>query len=104
VDWVHRAAGGESDAEFAADLIAEHSRDLKHLESGSFQLWIGESHALASAVAYGHLPGFACGQRHPERVTLPLSYQEESVQIVRERLATAGIRLAVVLRAALGGH
>jgi hypothetical protein len=26
------------------------------------------------------------------------------VQIVRERLATAGIRLAVVLRAALGGH
>jgi hypothetical protein len=102
VDFVRDAVGGESEKEFAADRVAEHARDLKRIEAGSFTTWIGESHAIARDFAYGQLPGFACGQRLNDPVMLSSHYRNEAPRIVTERLADAGIRLAAILRATLG--
>jgi hypothetical protein len=103
VDFVRSAVQGESESEFAADLIAEHARDLKKIESGLPAQWMAESHTIAVQFAYGRLPGFACGSVYEGPIVLPEAYRAEAARIVRERLADAGIRLAVVLRAALGG-
>jgi len=102
VDFVRDAVGNESEKEFAADRVAEHARDLRRIEAGSFSAWIGESHAIAREFAYGQLPGRACGQRLNDPVVLPSHYRDEAPRIVTERLADAGIRLAAVLRATLG--
>lgn len=102
VDFVRAAVGDESEKEFAADRVAEHGRDLRRIEAGSFTAWIAESHRLARDFAYGQLPGFACGVRLREPVVLSPHYREEAPRIVSERLALAGIRLAAVLRASLG--
>ena len=102
VDFVRDAVGGESEKEFAADRVAEHARDLKRIEAGTFTTWIGESHAIARDFAYGQLPGFACGQRLNDPVMLSSRYRNEAPRIVTERLADAGIRLAAILRATLG--
>ncbi len=101
VDLVRRAAGGASNAEFAADLLAGHSHDLKSLEVGTFQDWLAESHGVARRVVYGHLRGIACGHPPADPLQLSAEYQAEGARLVRERLALAGIRLAAVLRAAL---
>lgn len=103
VDFVRRAVGRESETEFAADLLAEHARDLTRIESGTPEQWMAESHGLAEHVVYGRLPGFACGQTAAEPVVLTETYREAAIRTVREQLAAAGIRLAVVLRAALAG-
>jgi S1/P1 Nuclease len=101
VDFVRRTARHASPAELASRLIAEHRADRSRIEAGTPADWMAESHAIARDFAYGQLPGFACGERGPRSVALPERYQVEATRIVRERLADAGIRLAVVLRAAL---
>jgi hypothetical protein len=103
VELVRRAADSASNAQFAAELIAEHRRDRSRIESGTFQDWINESNNLARRVAYGHLPGFSCGHSvgDDEPVELPIAYGIEGANLVRERLAVAGFRLAAVLRDAL---
>lgn len=103
VDFVRRAVHGETDAQFVANLIAEHSLDRRRIEAGTPADWMAESHRIAQDFAYGRLPGFACGHRYVAPIELSSGYREEATRIVRERLADAGIRLAVVLQAALEG-
>ena len=101
VDFVKRAARGEREAEFAAELIAEFGADRARIAAGDFTAWRTESHALASRYAYGELPAFACGVREPESIALPREYLDDAARIVREQLARAGIRLAAVLNQTL---
>jgi len=102
VDFVRDAVRRASVPEFSANLIAEHGREFNRIEAGSFDGWIAESHAVAARVAYGHLPGFACGLKPQGTLFLPREYRQEAVQIVRDRLAIAGIRLARLLQTTIG--
>ncbi len=100
-DFVKRAVRGESEAGFAERLVAEHRAVLGRLEAGDFAAWEQESYALARSYAYGRFPGFACGRTLSGVVDLPPAYSDGAAEIVEERLARAGIRLAAVLRATL---
>ncbi len=100
-DFVKRAVRGESEAAFAARLVAEHRASLAKLEAGDLAAWEQESYDLARGYAYGRLPGFACERSPAGVVDLPPAYADGAAEIVAERLARAGIRLAAVLRATL---
>jgi hypothetical protein len=59
---------------------------------GSAADWANESHGVAQRVIYGELP-------HSR--TLPNTYEGVTLPVVNEQLEKAGVRLAVVLSAAL---
>jgi hypothetical protein len=101
-DFVKRAVRGSSEDAFARRLIDTHRADLSRIERGGFAAWMGESYAIARDYAYGRLPGFACSTEVPGVLRLSTAYVDGANPIVQERLARAGIRLAAVLRAALG--
>ena len=101
VDFVKRAVRGESEAAFAERLIAEHRTTQGRLEGGDRAGWELESYELARSYVYGRLPGFACGRLPAGVVDLPPAYSDGAAEIVEERLARAGIRLAALLRATL---
>lgn len=100
-DFVKRAVRGEPESAFAAQLVADHRATLARIEQGDFAAWEAESTDLARTYAYGRLPGFACRRAVAGTVDLPPKYSDGAAEIVAERLARAGIRLAAVLRAAL---
>ncbi len=100
-DFVKRAVRGRSEPEFAQRLVTEHRALLGRLEAGQFADWEHESYELARSFAYGRLPGFRCGRPPDEVVELPPRYSDGAAEIVEERLARAGIRLAALLRASL---
>jgi hypothetical protein len=100
-DFVKRAVRGESEAAFAERLIGEHRATVGRLEAGTLASWEQESYELARVYAYGRLPGFACGRAPQGVVDLPPAYSDGAAEIVEERLARAGIRLAALLRATL---
>ena len=100
-DFVKRAVRGQPEASFAAGLVAEHRGRIAAIQSGTLRDWMDESSAIARAYVYGRLPGFACGASLPDVVQLSPEYADGAADIVRERLARAGIRLAGVLNAAL---
>ena len=101
VDFVKRAVRGESQAAFAERLVAEHRSTQGRLEGGDRASWEQESYELARSYVYGRLPGFACGRSPAGVVDLPPAYSDGAAEIVEERLARAGIRLAALLRATL---
>ena len=100
-DFVKRAVRGESETAFAERLVGEHRATLARLAAGDRASWEAESYELARSYVYGRLPGFACGRRIEGVVDLPRAYSDGAAEIVEERLARAGIRLAATLRAAL---
>ena len=71
--------------------------------SATIQAWVGESDQLAKEVAYGQLPGFACGaDMEQTRIALSEDYVHQAEAVVEEQLAKAGYRLAYLLNRALG--
>ncbi|HUO79259.1 MAG TPA: S1/P1 nuclease [Steroidobacteraceae bacterium] len=100
-EFVKRAVRGESEPAFAERLIDERRASLGRLEAGSFASWEQESYDLARSYAYGRLPGFRCGRELGGVADLPPAYADGAAEIVEERLARAGIRLAALLRATL---
>ena len=100
-DFVKRAVRGESEAEFAERLLTTHRALRDPLAAGGIAGWEQESYELARRYAYGRLPGFACHRAPPGVVDLPPAYSDGAAEIVEERLARAGIRLAAVLRESL---
>ena len=100
-DFVKRAVRGESEARFAAELVAQHRSAIGSIQAGELRDWMDESTAIARDYVYGRLPGFACGAALPPVVQLPPEYADGAAGIVRERLALAGIRLAGVLNSVL---
>jgi S1/P1 Nuclease len=99
-DFVKRAVRGESESAFAERLVGEHRALRDRIVAGGTAAWAQESYDLARSYAYGRLPGFACGRAPPAVVDLPPAYSDGAAEIVAERLARAGIRLAAVLREA----
>ena len=72
-------------------------------QKGKVQAWIDESHQLAETVAYGKVPGFACGaDLEQTRISLPQDYADAATTVIEEQLAKAGYRLAYILNRALG--
>lgn len=100
-DFVKRAVDGQPERDFAMRLVAAHRAARARLEAGSIGDWMQESYELARRDAYGRLPGFACGATEDRVLSLPADYSDRAADIVAERLARAGIRLAAVLRATL---
>ncbi len=100
-DFVKRALNGGSEQGFARALVSARRPKLRELEAGSFASWEAESHKIAGDYAYGRLPGFACRASTEAIIPLPVAYSDGAAQIVSDRMALAGIRLAAVLRSAL---
>lgn len=99
---VDRAARGVSERAFARRLASERRRDVRRIQSGTFESWMQESYDIARERVYPQLTGFACGSKSPFVVRLSPEQRDANADIVRERLARAGIRLAGVLNATLG--
>jgi S1/P1 Nuclease len=111
-----RATAGKSADKVAADLDESFSRKIARWQTGGANVnaWALESYRLAEKEAYGKLPVRIAAET-PQPVTtcaddnhisarmlkldehLTDSYQNMAVPIVRERLAQAGARLALLL-------
>ncbi len=91
---------GENSATLAQRLITEITPALRReWAKGTTQDWARQSFAVAQAIAYGDLP-------RPDAAgiyELPPGYVDAASDAVRVQLERAGIRLAAVLNAALGG-
>ena len=78
--------------------------DSARWEQGSIDDWVRESHDLAVSFVYARLPtGAACDRPITETVELGASYYNAAAPIIATQLRKAGVRLAEVLNAALGG-
>jgi hypothetical protein len=70
--------------------------------AGSTDSWMAQSRKLATDVAYGELPSFACGNPSPSGiVVLPAAYQVAARTAIRAQIEVAGLRLASILNDAL---
>ena len=114
----HGAATAEAyanvlDAAFATEIAIWKTQGI-HLED-----WAWDSHEHAEDIAYGDLPKAVPVDAHPDadpsacadnnrignrmlhkHIILGQPYQDQAASVVEERLAMAGIRLAVVLNEA----
>jgi hypothetical protein len=70
-------------------------------ERGMVRDWIAESNAIARSVAYGRLPGFACGVTYGAPVALGSSYYAAAGPQIEQQIRKAGVRLAKLLNDAL---
>lgn len=108
-DFVGRAfAGpafdGQSESQIAATLVGQITDAQKQAwRKGPVTAWLEDSYAVAVDIAYGLLPGFACGGANFDAtpVTLTDNYIDKSVAAVPEQLKKGGVRLAAVLNRAL---
>jgi len=74
-------------------------------ERGNLDAWVDETHRLATAFVYPRLPEPPmCGKTPSGVQALDRAYVSAAVPVVRQQLAKAGVRLAVVLNDALGGR
>lgn len=100
---VKKLTRGQSTDSYAQGLLARYRNHLASAQSGNATAWMEESHDLAVRVAYGALPGFACGRPTPQLDRLPAAYYDAALPVVEAQLAKAGARIAFVLNKALGG-
>ncbi|NNM50720.1 MAG: S1/P1 nuclease [Pseudomonadales bacterium] len=75
-----------------------------HFISGSPDDWLRQSHQLGVKVAYGDLPGFACGQHVSEPILLNTDYLQRALPTIRQQLQLAGFRLAALLNQTLTSY
>lgn len=92
---------GTSVDRYAADLLQRYRGRVSELAHGGPAGWAAESHVYAVNVAYGRLPGFACGKPLGVEVLTP-AYKQAAYPVVERQLVAAGVRLAAVLNQALG--
>lgn len=91
-------AGGEA-AFVATPISAAHQSKW---QQGSIDDWVAESNAIARTFVYPKLPGgFACGQPITGVVAISNGYYDGAASIVATQLRKAGVRLALILNAAL---
>jgi len=100
-DFVKRAVDGAELGDYAHHLVESHRSTRAAIEAGGFAAALTESYDLAQHYAYGRLPGFSCRGGLADVVRLSPEYSDGAADIVAERIARAGIRLAAVLRATL---
>ena len=100
--------GGQNEVTVAQGLRQKYAAHAAEWQTGpvnlvTIQTWVGESDQRAKEVAYGQLPGFACGADMTQtRLALSDAYVQHAVPVVEEQLAKAGYRLAAILNRALG--
>ena len=95
-------AGRGSEAALAVKPASES--ELALWRQGSIRDWLTESNQLARSFVYARLPGkFACGSRISGRVIIGEAYYAEAAPLLETQLRKAGVRLAQILNAALGG-
>lgn len=92
---------GQSVDSFARSLSSRNAGRFAGLQNGNAASWADDSHRLAVDVAYGQLPGFACGRQTPNLDKLPSSYYDAAGPVVVDQLVKAGARIAMVLNKAL---
>lgn len=63
--------------------------------------WMLETRAIARRNAFEPLPGFACDHPVNPNVMLDKTYQQQAIPVIRERMETAGLRLAQLLNQVL---
>lgn len=106
--FVERLLGERPEVAVAKRLLRKYTTQATVWQAGKLDLakvqaWIGESNHLAKEVAYGKLPGFACGADSAQMpVVLSEDYLQQAEAAVAEQLAKAGYRLASILNRALG--
>ena len=113
---LERQMAGADAQEFADTLDAEFASSFPDWERGGMQLesWAWEGHEHAVDTAYGDLPRRIAAEPRVEvrscadnnnigqrmlhkHIVLSQAYQDDAVSVVEERLAQAGIRLAMIL-------
>lgn len=96
---VANALGSDGRGQIEA-LASQHAVDWS---TGDANAWALEAHEVAADFAYGRTGvAFEPGHAPAEAVPIRQDYVDASVPIVREQLAKAGVRLAVVLNSVLG--
>jgi len=100
VERLVAASGGEQ--ALAEKPIGES--ELALWRRGTIRDWLMESNGIARSFVYARLPGkFVCGSRISKRLAIGEAYYAEAAPVVESQLRKAGVRLAQVLNAALGG-
>jgi hypothetical protein len=100
--------GGQNEVTVAQGLAHKYAARATEWQAGQVKLatietWVGESDQRAKEIAYGKLPGFACGaDMEQTRLTLSEDYGQQAGAVLEEQLAKAGYRLAAILNRALG--
>ena len=69
----------------------------KPLPANAPTAWMTETRDIARKHVYDPIPGFSCGEKLKAPVMLDRAYQEQAVPVIRERMETAGLRLARLL-------
>ena len=101
------------DEDFVAEAVGDEDTGLPYLlplaqfkgadwAKGDLDSWLSDTHRVAVSDVYGRLPvAPPCGRGPDKPEALDHAYVDQAVQTVRNQLAKAGVRLAVVLNAAL---
>lgn len=104
---------GVWDEDFIAEAVGSEETGLPYLKpladvkgadwsQGDLDSWLNDTHRVAVEDVYGRLPvPVPCGHPPSKPEMLDRGYVQSAVQAVRIQLAKAGVRLAVVLNAAL---
>ena len=80
------------------------TQNVARWSGGDVEAWALEGNEIARRFAYGALPvRLMCGETPRAPLTIPTTYVQQSVPIIRQQLARASVRLATRLNAVLAG-
>src|SRR5262245_31646199 len=100
---IEQRFSGRHEVAVAKRLVRDNSVRAGKWKSSSVEEWMTESHSIARELAYGALPGFACGRLLVSRpIRLSEAYLQQAGAAAEEQLARAGYRLASTLNLAFG--
>jgi hypothetical protein len=77
------------------------SPDQPPLQENAPTQWMIETRGVALRDAYSTLPGFQCAGKLSEPIILDEAYQQHSIEVVRQQIERAGLRLAQLLNETL---
>lgn len=70
---------------------------LASLPANAPTAWMEEARDIARRYVYDPIPGFSCSEKLKAPVLLDHAYQGRAIPVIRERMETAGLRLARLL-------
>ena len=103
------------DEDLVAEAVGDEQGGLPYLRTladaqadawskGDLNAWLADTGQVAAADVYGRLPAPpGCGKPPEKTELLDRAYIDFAARVVRAQLAKAGVRLAVLLNACLGG-
>ncbi len=101
--FVRAAFKSRDERVIAKQLLAGlDAADRKRWQKGNAAGWMAESYKIATELAYGRLPGFACNAEDfaEEPLALDLNYVNAAIAVVPGQLTRAGVRIAALLNRA----